>query len=83
MFTFYRYPYLPLSRIDAKVDYKIREVIKKKVYVDDYLISVGSVRKGLEEAVVVERILSAANFHLQGWISNSSEFVKSIVKSNN
>ena len=68
--------------IDAKADDKIREVIKKKVYVDDYLSSARSVRKGLEEAVVVEMILSAANFHLQWWISNSSEFVKSIVKSN-
>ena len=68
------------AAIDAKADEKIVEVIKKKVYVDDYLSSASSVRKGLEEAVVVERILSAADLHLQGWISNSSEFVQSIIK---
>jgi hypothetical protein len=68
------------AAIDAKADEKIVEVIKKKVYVDDYLSSASSVRKGLEEAVVVEKILSAADLHLQGWISNSPEFVQSIMK---
>lgn len=68
--------------MDAEADKKIVEVIKKKVYVDDYLSSASFVRKGLEEAVFVEKILSAADLHLQGWISNSPEFVQSIVKSN-
>jgi hypothetical protein len=53
------------AAIDGKADEKIVEVIKKKVYVDDYLSSASSVRKGLEEAVVVERILSAVDLHLQ------------------
>ena len=44
------------AAIDAKADEQIVQVIKRKVYADDYLSSASSVRKGLEEAVVVERI---------------------------
>ncbi len=45
------------AAIDAKADEQIVQVIKRKVYVDDYLSSASSIRKGLEEAVVVERII--------------------------
>jgi hypothetical protein len=68
------------AAIDAGAREKIIEAGKGKLYVDDYLSSSSSVEKGLEEAVAVERVLSSADLHLQGWISNSPEFTQAIMK---
>ena len=56
------------AAIDAGAKEKIVEAVKGKLYVDDYLSSSSSVAEGLEKAVAVERVLAAANLHLQGWI---------------
>ena len=68
------------AAIDAGAREKIVEAVKGKLYVDDYLSSSCSVTEGLEEAVAVERVLAAADLHLQGWISNSTEFTQAIMK---
>jgi hypothetical protein len=58
------------AAIDAGAREKIVEAVEGKLYVDDYLSSSSSIAKGLKEAVAVERVLSSAEIHLQGWISN-------------
>ncbi|KAI9558396.1 hypothetical protein GHT06_015176 [Daphnia sinensis] len=48
------------------------------MYVDDYLSSAKSLEEGIEEAVAVKETLAKGYMHLQGWISNSEAFLKTV-----
>jgi hypothetical protein len=50
------------------------------MYVDDYLGSATFVAEAVEEAVTVKNSLSAVDLKLQGWISNSPEFIQEVSK---
>jgi hypothetical protein len=52
--------------------------VKERMYVDDYLGSASSVAEAVEEAVTVKNSLLAADLKLQGWISNSPEFLEKL-----
>lgn len=67
------------AAIDAGAEETIIETVKEKLYVDDYSSSSSSVSEGLKEAITVKRVLAAADLHLQGWISDSPEFVQTII----
>jgi hypothetical protein len=70
------------TTIDAGAREKIVEAVKGKLYVVDFLSSSRAVAIGLEEAVAVERVLSGADLHIQGWILNSPEFTQATMKDN-
>ena len=52
--------------------------IKTNIYVDDYLGSAKTVQGGIKIAADVKRVLADGDFHLQGWTSNSPEFLAAI-----
>lgn len=65
---------------DTGVPDKVIRAVEEKMYVDDYFGSAPSVTEVVEEAVTVMNSLSAADLKLQGWISNSPEFIQEVVK---
>lgn len=64
--------------VDFQAPADVVNAISKKMYVDDYLSSAKSVQIGLKEAVGVKETLAKGDLHLQGWISNSPEFLHAI-----
>lgn len=50
--------------------------IRANNYVDDYLGSARTEAAGIEVAAEVRAALRSGDFHLGGWQSNSSAFVK-------
>lgn len=52
------------------------------MYVNDYLSSAATVVQGVPEARGVKRALSEGDMHLQGWLSNSIEFLKAMAVEN-
>ncbi|XP_032798967.1 uncharacterized protein LOC116935851 [Daphnia magna] len=63
---------------DFTGDPRVIEAINQRMYVDDYLSSAKSVEEGIEEAVGIEETLAKGDMHLQGWISNSTTFLKTV-----
>lgn len=49
---------------------------------NDYLSSAATVVQGVPEARGVKRALSEGDMHLQGWLSNSIEFLKAMAVEN-
>ncbi len=50
---------------DAEVGEEAVNVVKKKMYVDDYLGSARNVKEGLKEASVVRKALADADLHFK------------------
>lgn len=65
---------------EANAPTEIVDAIKKKMYVNDYLGSAPTAAIGLQEAIAVKDVLASADLHLQGWRSNSKEFIEEIRK---
>ncbi|KZS08408.1 Uncharacterized protein APZ42_027611 [Daphnia magna] len=63
---------------DFATDPEVVEVVGTKMYVNDYLSSAATVVQGVPEARGVKRALSEGDMHLQGWLSNSIEFLKAM-----
>ncbi|XP_045028849.1 uncharacterized protein LOC123471498 [Daphnia magna] len=63
---------------DFSDDPRVIEAINKRMYVDDYLSSAKSKEEGIEEAVGVKETLAKGDMHLQGSISNSGAFLKTV-----
>ncbi|XP_045023412.1 uncharacterized protein LOC116935800 [Daphnia magna] len=53
----------------------VSKAIEHKMYVDDYLSSAKTIHLAIQEATGVQEALAAGDLHLQGWISNSVEFL--------
>lgn len=49
--------------------------IRTSIYVDDYLGSASTIKKGVRTALDVQKVSEAGDFHLRGWFSNSPEFM--------
>jgi hypothetical protein len=64
--------------MDFSDDPKIVEAITTKLFVDDYLSSAPTVEQGIQEAKGVMQALSRGDMHLQGWLSNSSGFLRAL-----
>ena len=63
---------------DAGVPENVIQAVKERMYVDDYLGSASSVAEAVQEAVTVKNVLSSSDLNLQGWISNSSDFLQAV-----
>ncbi|XP_032792710.1 uncharacterized protein LOC116929557 [Daphnia magna] len=63
---------------DAGVPENVIQAVKERMYIDDYLGSASSVAEVVEEAVAVKNALSSSDLNLQGWISNSSDFLRAV-----
>jgi hypothetical protein len=66
---------------DAGANEEITSVIRERMYVDDYLSSSSTIQKGVQEASAVKKMLADADLNLQGWVSNSPEFLRQMVDS--
>ena len=66
------------AAVDSGATDKTLEAIKKRMYVDDYASSAHTVTESLEEATAVDTALKSGDFILEGWVSNSSEFLRRI-----
>ncbi|KZS01904.1 Uncharacterized protein APZ42_001286, partial [Daphnia magna] len=63
---------------DAGIEGKIATAVRERFYVDDYLSSAATVAEAVQEASAVKNMLANADLNLQRWISNSSEFMRSL-----
>lgn len=54
------------------------DVVKRKIYVDDYLGSAKTMGEGVKEASIVKGALAKADLHFQDWILNSVEFLQAM-----
>ena len=66
---------------DAGANEEITSVIRERMYVDDYLSSSSTIQKGVQEASAVKKMLADADLNLQGWVSNSPEFLRQMAES--
>ena len=53
----------------------ILQAVKRNMYVDDYTSSAPSIAAAVEEASGVDAALNYGDFILEGWVSNSAEFL--------
>ena len=64
---------------DAGVQFtEAAEAIKKKMYIDDMMDSEHTLEKAIERAKAVTKVLNDGDFKLDGWKSNSPEFLTAV-----
>ncbi|XP_057380651.2 uncharacterized protein LOC130703047 [Daphnia carinata] len=64
---------------DAGANERITTAVRDNIYVDDYLNSAPGITDATQEATTIRNYLLAADLKLQGWISNSPEFVQGVM----
>jgi len=76
-------PYIAVSTtrravVESGADPSTIKAVEDNMYMDDYLGSSASVEEGIKEAKAVSTAVKYGDFHLDGWVSNSQEFLNLI-----
>ena len=77
-------PYIAIRTINrvaetvCKEDPEVRAMIEDNFYVDDLLASRPTLDGAIRVATGTSKALATGDFHLQGWTSNSTEFLEAL-----
>ena len=61
---------------DSGADEAVVRAVEENMYIDDYVHSSSTIDDAVKEAAGVNAALQFGDFHLEGWVSNSPEFLK-------